>query len=112
MTQKNIRRIEGRSKKRKCRLRIADYGFRIQCTGHYALVELIKPFSLPVTACPAESGNHFVTKTKLCHGGTVTAGKQVIAQFGEDSDELQKLGKKKKSEYKKRTGRKPAPATA
>lgn len=38
---------------------------------------------------------------------------QIIAQFGEDSNEIQSLGMKKKSEYKKPAAKaKPAPATA
>lgn len=39
------------------------------------------------------------------HNMMIGVTKQVVAQYGDDSDELQSLGKKKKSEYKKPTGR-------
>ena len=41
------------------------------------------------------------------HDYIVGVRTQVEAQYGPDSDQLQSLGRKKKSEYKKSTGRKP-----
>ena len=42
------------------------------------------------------------------HNGILGAKDQVIAQFGDDSNELQGLGLKKKSEFKSPTPKKPA----
>lgn len=42
------------------------------------------------------------------HNRILSVKQQVLAQYGEDSDELQRLGRKKKSEYKKPGGRKKA----
>jgi hypothetical protein len=41
------------------------------------------------------------------HNHMLEAKEQVIAQFGKSSNEVQALGLKKKTEYKKPTGRKP-----
>jgi len=47
------------------------------------------------------------------HNAMLGAKMQVTAQFGPDSDEVQALGLKKKSEYKTRTRRKqPAPPSS
>jgi len=45
------------------------------------------------------------------HNRIQAAKTQVAAQYGEDSDQLQAIGLKKKSEYKKPAARKAAPAT-
>lgn len=45
------------------------------------------------------------------HNAILGAKDQVIAQYGDDSDQVQSLGLKKKSEYKTPTGRKPKAAT-
>ena len=42
------------------------------------------------------------------HNKILEAKKQVAAQYGSDSDQLQAIGLKKKSEYKKPTKKKPA----
>ena len=42
------------------------------------------------------------------HNKMLEAKKQVAAQYGSDSDQLQAIGLKKKSEYKKPTKKKPA----
>ena len=42
------------------------------------------------------------------HNAVLGAKDQVIAQFGDDSNELQALGLKKKSEFKSPTPKKPA----
>ncbi len=44
----------------------------------------------------------------LLHNKMLEAKKQVAAQYGSDSDQLQAIGLKKKSEYKKPTKKKPA----
>ncbi len=42
------------------------------------------------------------------HNAILGSKQQVIAQFGDSSDEVQSVGLKKKSEYKRPTGRKPS----
>ncbi|MFL6229355.1 MAG: hypothetical protein ACJ741_11310 [Pyrinomonadaceae bacterium] len=44
------------------------------------------------------------------HNAIIGAKEQVIAQFGKDSNEVQSVGLKKKSEYAKNTQRKGRPA--
>lgn len=46
------------------------------------------------------------------HNGILGAKDQVIAQFGDDSNELQSLGLKKKSEYKSPKAKSSAPSPA
>ncbi len=46
------------------------------------------------------------------HNKIQGAKTQVMAQYGKDSDQLQAIGLKKKSEYKKPAARKPAPVAA
>jgi hypothetical protein len=43
------------------------------------------------------------------HNAMLGAKRQVTAQFGDDSDEVQAIGLKKKSEYKSRARRKQPP---
>ncbi len=44
------------------------------------------------------------------HNAMLGAKDQIIAQYGDDSNEVQSLGLKKKSEYKASSGRKPKTA--
>jgi hypothetical protein len=46
------------------------------------------------------------------HDLMIGVKRQTEAQYGEDSNEVQSLGLKKKSEYKKRTAGKPKPPTS
>jgi hypothetical protein len=45
------------------------------------------------------------------HNFILGAKTQVIAQYGDSSNQIQGMGLKKKTEYKKRGGKKPPPAT-
>ena len=48
-----------------------------------------------------------VAEEWMNHNAMLEAKEQVIAQFGKSSNEAQAMGLKKKTEYKKPTGRKP-----
>ncbi len=52
-----------------------------------------------------------VAAERAFHNKILGAKKQVVAQFGVDSDEVQAVGLKKKSEYKRSGGRKPKVAS-
>jgi len=69
--------------------------------------QILRQAEVKAAAAAAAARARAIAKEWELHNLLLAAKHQVIAQFGADSDELQSLGRKKKSQYKK-PGRKAA----